>query len=175
MPVNPLENMSEALRRKNVSVDKFHENLNDPKLHSLPKDRKIDGSMKFFSSENLENGDGPSHLALSNYPMITAMKQAKGDTVDSVVQAKAALNEIISSQAANGHPCTLAQIQAKEADIRALSEVTRALDRKFTLYIIHVHAHSYIIVQYVELSSYRCDVTSEAHIEALSRLLCPPD
>ncbi|XP_077241603.1 protein ALWAYS EARLY 3-like [Tasmannia lanceolata] len=135
MPVNPLENMSEALRRKNVSVDKFHENLNDPKLHSLPKDRKIDGSMKFFSSENLENGDGPSHLALSNYPMITAMKQAKGDTVDSVVQAKAALNEIISSQAANGHPCTLAQIQAKEADIRALSEVTRALDRKEALLI----------------------------------------
>ncbi|XP_077240329.1 protein ALWAYS EARLY 3-like [Tasmannia lanceolata] len=130
MPVNPLENMSEALRRKNVSVEKFHENLNDPKLHSLPKDRKIDGSMKFFSSENLENGDGPSHLALSNYPMITAMKQAKGDTVDSVVQAKAAVNEIISSQAANGHPCTLAQIQAKEADIRALSEEALLIEMK---------------------------------------------
>ncbi|XP_077218287.1 protein ALWAYS EARLY 3-like isoform X2 [Tasmannia lanceolata] len=135
MPLNPLENMSEALRRQNVAVDKFHENFNDPKLHSVPKDWKIGGSMKFTSSENLENGDVLSHLASSNHPMVTLMKQAKGDTIDSVVQAKATANEMIAAQATYGQPCTLAQIQAKEADIRALSEVTRALDRKEALLI----------------------------------------
>lgn len=30
-------------------------------------------------------------------------------------------------------PCTLAQLQAREADIRALTELTRALDKKVLL------------------------------------------
>lgn len=33
-------------------------------------------------------------------------------------------------------PCTLAQIQAKEHDIRAIAEMTRALDKKVPVSII---------------------------------------
>lgn len=46
--------------------------------------------------------------------------------------AKAAANEVVAAaqQAMYAQPCTLAQIQAREADIRALAELTRALDKK---------------------------------------------
>lgn len=40
-------------------------------------------------------------------------------------------NEIVSPQrAVNSHQSALSQMQAKEADIRALAELTRSLDKK---------------------------------------------
>lgn len=50
------------------------------------------------------------------------------DANHAVSQAKAAAIDII--QASNNQPCMLAQNQAREADIIALSEMNRALDRK---------------------------------------------
>ena len=49
--------------------------------------------------------------------------------------AKATASEVVAAaqQAMYSQPCTLAQIQAREADIRALAELSRALDKKVYL------------------------------------------
>ncbi|XP_058107388.1 protein ALWAYS EARLY 2-like [Magnolia sinica] len=139
MPLNPLENLSEALRRQSSIVDKFREN-NDLKLDSLHKD-----IIKFPPSENLENADGFSHVASPNYPMNTLMKQAKGDTLDDIVQAKATANEVAAAQAMYGQPSTLEQIQAREADVQALSELSRALDKKEALLLELKHMNEEVM------------------------------
>ncbi|XP_043707298.1 protein ALWAYS EARLY 2-like isoform X2 [Telopea speciosissima] len=131
MPSNPLENMPEALRKKSITVDKFCENFNEPKL-SQPSDCKEGGYMKFASCEQ-ENLNGPPHIS-SSYAINNLVKQEKVDAVNCISQPKAAASEIVNAQeAAYTQPCTLPQIQAREADIRALSELTRALDKKEAL------------------------------------------
>lgn len=61
------------------------------------------------------------------------------DTSRAVSQAKAAVVDVVSAQQAGfSQPCMLSQNQAKEADIRALSELTRALDKKVILFYIVV-------------------------------------
>ncbi|KAL6009859.1 hypothetical protein ACLOJK_000290 [Asimina triloba] len=133
MPLNPLENLSEVLRRQSTIIDKYRENFNDLKLESQPKDSKVGGFVKYPLTESVENADLLSRAGSSNYPMNSLMKQTKGDGLDDVVQAKASSSEIASVQAAYGQPCTLAQIQAREADIKAMSELNRALDKKEAL------------------------------------------
>lgn len=134
MPLNPLDNMPEALRRQNVSGDKLHENSNEPKPNCRSKDWKSGGYMKVTSSENQENVDGTSKISSVAVPMNTLLKHAQGDTINAISQAKAAVAEIANVQkAAYTQPCTLAQIQAREADIRALAELSRVLDKKEAL------------------------------------------
>lgn len=61
------------------------------------------------------------------------------DTSLAVSQAKAAVIDVVSAQQAGfSQPCVLAQNQAREADIRALSELTRALDKKVVRFYIVV-------------------------------------
>ncbi|KAJ0985772.1 hypothetical protein J5N97_004128 [Dioscorea zingiberensis] len=134
MPLNPSENMPEVLRRQNIGVDRYCNSFTDIKLDDQPKDWKIEGALRSALTENLDVTDGTSHIT-SNYSMNTLLKQAKEDTVDATVQAKAAANEVAvaAQQAMYTHPCSLAQLQAREADIRALTELTRALDKKEAL------------------------------------------
>lgn len=133
MPLNPLENMPEALRRQNTAVDRFRENINWIKADSESEEWRSGGSIKLHQSENLEKVDGFCQVTSSNYPMNTLLSPAKGDTIDEVLQAKAAANEVASAQATYSQPYTFAQIQAREADIKALSELNRALDKKEAL------------------------------------------
>ncbi|KAG9454834.1 hypothetical protein H6P81_007738 [Aristolochia fimbriata] len=126
MPLNPLENMPEALRRQSFR------NYSEPKVDGLPKEWEFGGSWKLGFSETSEDVEGLSSVPSASYPINVLMKQAKGNTIDSVLQAKAALNEAVAAQAAYG-PCSMAQIQAREADIRALTDVARALDKKEAL------------------------------------------
>ncbi|KAM0938052.1 putative transcription factor MYB-HB-like family [Dioscorea sansibarensis] len=134
MPLSPSENMPEVLRRQNIGVDRYCNSFTDIKLDDQPKDWKIKGAPKSGLAENLDMTDGISHIT-SNYSINTLLKQAKEDTVDATVQAKAAANEVAvaAQQAMYSQPCTLAQLQAREADIRALTELTRALDKKEAL------------------------------------------
>ncbi|XP_043723026.1 protein ALWAYS EARLY 2-like isoform X2 [Telopea speciosissima] len=132
MPSNPLENMPEALQKQSVTLDKFCENFNEHKL-SRPSDSKEGGYMKFASSE-LENLNGLPCISSSSSPMNTLLKQGKVATANGISQAKAAASDIVDAQEATyTQPCTLAQIQAREADIQALYELTRALDKKKAL------------------------------------------
>ncbi|XP_010243547.1 PREDICTED: protein ALWAYS EARLY 3-like isoform X2 [Nelumbo nucifera] len=144
MPLNPMENMPKVLQRQNAGVDKLCENINEPKVN-LPKDWKSGGCMKFTPSENLEMADGSSQIS-STCPLNTLLTQEKGDTINSILLAKAATSEIVNSQQATyTQPCTLAQIQAKEADIRALSELTRALDKKEALLLELTHMNDEVL------------------------------
>lgn len=126
MPLNPLENIPEALRRQNIVANKFCTSFADTKIEDGSKEWKIGGSMKFAPAESLEITNGSSSIASSSYPMHTLMKQAK---------AKATVNEVAvaAQQAMYSQPCTLSQIQEREADIRVLAELSRALDKKEAL------------------------------------------
>ncbi|KAI3948066.1 hypothetical protein MKX01_014665 [Papaver californicum] len=130
MPLNTFENMPEALRRQNIAAGRLAENLNDPKLNNQSKDRTNGGYKSIAPSAKLETADVASQISSPIYPMHTLIKKAEGDTISDIVEAKAAANEM---KAAYTQPCTLAQIQAREADIRALSEMSRALEKKEAL------------------------------------------
>lgn len=54
----------------------------------------------------------------------------QGTTLDAVLQAKATISDVVAAQASHG-PCqTLAQIQARNADNKALMDLSRALGKK---------------------------------------------
>lgn len=69
----------------------------------------------------------------------------QGDTIDEILQAKAAANEVASAQATYSQPYTFAQIQAREADIKALSDLSRALDKKVTHLLLALHQGNYCV------------------------------
>ncbi|XP_026405505.1 protein ALWAYS EARLY 2-like isoform X2 [Papaver somniferum] len=130
MPLNALENMPEALRRQNIAAGRLSENLNDPKLNNQSKDKTTGGYKSIAPCAKLETTDVSSQISSPIYPTNTLIKKAEGDTVSDIAEAKAAANEM---KAAYTQPCSLAQLQAREADTRALSELSRALEKKEAL------------------------------------------
>ncbi|XP_020596183.1 protein ALWAYS EARLY 2-like isoform X2 [Phalaenopsis equestris] len=136
MPLNPVENIPEALQRQNLVINKFCSGFSDLRLDEQ-KEFKARDSLTFASTGRFEAVDGAPQVSSYSYPMNTLMNQAKGDTLDAIVQAKAAVNEVAvaAQQAMYGQPFTLAQIQAREADIRALADLSRTLDKKEALLI----------------------------------------
>ncbi|KAH9298261.1 hypothetical protein KI387_029943, partial [Taxus chinensis] len=133
MPLNPLENIPDALRRNNMGLEGLARTSEESQLEIESRGWGVGISPKIALIEKQDKaGSRPSFGPLSKYSFNTLLKQAKGDTVDSVVQAKAAASEVVAAaqQAMYNQPCTLAQIQAREADIRALAELTRSLDKK---------------------------------------------
>ncbi|XP_042433881.1 protein ALWAYS EARLY 2-like isoform X1 [Zingiber officinale] len=133
MPLNPFENIPEALRR-NIGLGRHSNSLKDLKLEDCTKDWRIGNSMRLTPNESFDIGGGSSPTTTS-YQMNTLMKHAKGDTLDAIVQAKATVNQaaVAAQQAMYNQPCSLSQIQEREADIRALAELSRALDKKEAL------------------------------------------
>lgn len=57
-------------------------------------------------------------------------------------QVQVGLSGTVSVQQAASQPSIIAQIQAKEADVQALSELTRVLDKK----VVHLVSRSCIIL-----------------------------
>ncbi|KAJ0093660.1 hypothetical protein Patl1_25107 [Pistacia atlantica] len=122
MPLNPFENMPASLTRQNVALGKFIENLNELKTNVQPRERNMEGYMKFAPCENLENTNGPSHMSPStNYHSNNLLQQQK---------VKVGPGEIINAQHIALQPSITVQFQAKQADVQALSELTRVLDKK---------------------------------------------
>ncbi|XP_042456861.1 protein ALWAYS EARLY 3-like isoform X1 [Zingiber officinale] len=134
MPLNPFVNIPEALRR-NIGLSRHSNSLKDLKLDDCTKDWRTGSSMRLNPNESFDIGGGSSPTSATSYQMNTLMKQAKGDTLDAIVQAKATVNQVaVAAQQAMYHqPCSLSQIQEREADIRALAELSRALDKKEAL------------------------------------------
>ncbi|KAF3331243.1 protein ALWAYS EARLY 2-like isoform X1 [Carex littledalei] len=124
MPLNPVQNMPEALRRQNSYASKF----GDQNFVVQDNDLRSGAPPRVSSSQSLEYTSGPSNIATS-YPKNTLLKQVKQETIYSVAHAKAAR---VARQGLYKHPCTLSQIQEREADIRALAELSRALKKKET-------------------------------------------
>ncbi|KAF8654527.1 hypothetical protein HU200_061718 [Digitaria exilis] len=131
MPLHPPENLPESLRQH--IVNEFYSRFSDINEDQM-KELVTGGAARFAS--NLNGADASFHIP-AGHPMSTLMKQAKVDSFDSIAQAKAAVNEVAAAtqQAMYNQPCTLSQIQEKEADIRALAELSRALDKKEALLV----------------------------------------
>ncbi|KAK6146164.1 hypothetical protein DH2020_020033 [Rehmannia glutinosa] len=122
MPLNPFENMPASLWRLTIAFNKFFENFNELKRNGL---------MKLCPGDNVDNTDAEDNK------LIIQQEYLKYDSVRQVALASAnAQTRFGSAQTASyqqteySQPNTLAQIQAKEADVQALAELTRALDKK---------------------------------------------
>ncbi|ESR32865.1 hypothetical protein CICLE_v10004186mg [Citrus x clementina] len=113
LPLNPLENMPASLTRPNVAFGKFMDNFTELQMNGQPRERDIEGYMKFTPCENLETAYAPSHISPStNYPINNLLQQHKGVSyTDSEVHV-----------GSTG--------QAKEEDVLALSHLRHALDKK---------------------------------------------
>ncbi|KAM5561232.1 protein ALWAYS EARLY 2 [Rosa sericea] len=120
MPSNPLDNMPEALKRQNIAFEKFP--------LTLPH---LNGNLNF---ERPVMNASSGHLEKEPSPMNTSLQQqGKGDTNHIISQPKAASVDIAGAQTASSQPGVVAHNQAREADIRALSDLNRALDKKKAL------------------------------------------
>ncbi|KAF8035870.1 hypothetical protein BT93_C1789 [Corymbia citriodora subsp. variegata] len=121
MPLNPLDNMPEALRRRSLFADKFP---------VISKEPQIEGNISFGGALLYDSG---VHLASAQSPMSNLMRQAK-DSNQAVFQGKVAAPGVVSTQQTFcSQPCRTVYSQAREADIRALSDLTHALDKKEAL------------------------------------------
>ncbi|KZV24018.1 protein ALWAYS EARLY 3-like [Dorcoceras hygrometricum] len=125
MPLYPSENMPSTLGRHTVAADKFLENFNELQINGRSKEY-----MKLSSSDILESIDGlvdheiePSQPIFRAFPTMLTSATAN-------VQSKAGPGEIASYQQTAQYQPTVAPNQANEADIEALAELTRALDKK---------------------------------------------
>ncbi|KAM0885301.1 hypothetical protein ACQ4PT_030394 [Festuca glaucescens] len=100
MPLHPLENFP----LQNI-VNKYYRSFPEVK----------------FEDRSTEYGGGGAARFVPN-----------GDTFDSVAHAKNTGNEatVAAQQAMYSQPCTLSQLQEREADIRALADLSHALDKK---------------------------------------------
>ncbi|XP_042050498.1 protein ALWAYS EARLY 3-like isoform X2 [Salvia splendens] len=121
MPVNPFEIMPAILGRHTITVDKFFESFNELKENGRAKEY-----IKLSPNTNLDNMDDIFRLSLLANPA-SFLKQSK---VASDVSTRPGTGDTATYQQTYPQPGTLAQIQAKETDIQALAQLTRALDKK---------------------------------------------
>lgn len=121
MPLNPLENMPETLRRQNLAFDKFSVTPKESKGNGY---LDFGGSMVSTSSGRLENATSPVNL-LSN--------PIKVDANRTVVHTKIPVPDVVAHQAAHSQPLSISHAQGREADIRAMTGLNHALNKKETL------------------------------------------
>ncbi|KAF9678015.1 hypothetical protein SADUNF_Sadunf08G0167900 [Salix dunnii] len=126
MPLNPLDNMPASMIGHSIALNRYIKNLNELKLSGQPAEKKMEG-FKFSPCENLEDNSALPHSSPSTYHCSVLLQQPMGGSNTQVNNGGETVN---TQQATNVHPLFCAQIQAKEADIHALSELTRALDKK---------------------------------------------
>ncbi|KAJ6762737.1 PROTEIN ALWAYS EARLY 1-RELATED [Salix purpurea] len=126
MPSNPLDNMPENLRRQRISA--------------LPRGLLVNvksNSREFTASENLGNAPSPKN-ALA--------KPAQVEAHCAIPLAKGVSTDIVNAQGVCSQPSMETQIQPKESDIRALSELNRALDRKASSALLNLRQHDTYLV-----------------------------
>ncbi|XP_057958844.1 protein ALWAYS EARLY 3-like isoform X2 [Malania oleifera] len=139
MPSNPMENMPASLKRNSVTavapvtrnsiaINKFFENSSELNVTRQLRDQNL-GNMKFIPCKNLENVDGMYCISSPASPTISSSKRAK-DGLTTANDKVGCNGMAINQQAANSQP---AHVQAKEADVHAISELTHALDKKEAL------------------------------------------
>ncbi|XP_038985220.1 protein ALWAYS EARLY 3-like isoform X2 [Phoenix dactylifera] len=135
MPLNPWENMPEDLRKQNGVNYHLCNNFTGKKPDGHIMELKMDSSAKFSPKKSLVIADGTSIMASTKYPCIALNEQAKGDMKDANALGKYSASEvaIVAQHMICDQPCTSAQIQEREADIRALAELNCALKKKEAL------------------------------------------
>ncbi|KAK6914463.1 DIRP domain, partial [Dillenia turbinata] len=122
MPLNPSENMPASLTSHGIAIDLL---LGDASGQS--KDQSA-GYKKYSLNDNQENVDGQSHQSPAHC-VRDPLKQ--GGPTGANLPLKVDVSEVTNAQQAEHlHPAATVHGQAKEADVQALFELTRALDKK---------------------------------------------
>ncbi|CAK7333147.1 unnamed protein product, partial [Dovyalis caffra] len=134
MPLNPLENMPASMMGHNIALNRYIKNLNELKINGQPAEKKMEG-FNFSPCENLEDASVLPYTSPSTYNCSDLLQEQKGCLVGSNTQVNIEGETVNTQQATNAQPSFCVQIQAKEADIHALSELTRALDKKVVFLI----------------------------------------
>ncbi|TKY54129.1 ALWAYS EARLY 3 protein [Spatholobus suberectus] len=128
MPLYPFENMPTSLIQHNISSAQINENFNELKPNGKLKQRKVAGNTILFPSENLDTIKN-LHISPTMHGSSTLSKQ--GFSSSSKSQLKVVCSEIGNAQlASSSQPSLLEHVHSKEADILAISELNRALDKK---------------------------------------------
>ncbi|KAG6551460.1 hypothetical protein Mapa_006883 [Marchantia paleacea] len=138
MPVHPLENMPEMMRRRRIIMDPLDRTAEDLKLEAKRVRVSAAGAARAALNERLERpGSLPGISSFSPFFLNNLTKRAQDDSVDSVRLAKAATNEAVAAtkQAIMSQPCTPGQSQARETDIRTLVDLGNALNKKEALVV----------------------------------------
>ncbi|XP_062108592.1 protein ALWAYS EARLY 3-like isoform X2 [Humulus lupulus] len=126
MPLNPMENLPASFTRHNDCFETF----NVCKINKQPKEGKTDEYVKVVSIGNVDN-NGNFYTSPSTHDICEGLRQKEGYASRSDLQAKVASYKTTTPQnKTNFQPSPLAQMRAKEADVQAISELTRALDKK---------------------------------------------
>ncbi|XP_017218646.1 protein ALWAYS EARLY 3 isoform X3 [Daucus carota subsp. sativus] len=129
MPSNPLENMPTSMTRHISARD--IENLSNFRMNGQAKDQRPEGYIKFSPSENLENVFSGPHTSAASHPTFNLLDPAKIGSA--FVDSQAILgpkDKVPNPQISYSHPSTLAHIKAQEADVQAIAELSRALEKK---------------------------------------------
>ncbi|XP_044498387.1 protein ALWAYS EARLY 2-like isoform X3 [Mangifera indica] len=126
MPSNTFDNVPEALRRQIVAAHK---------LSAISKELQGNGHTNFVQPI-IYASDG--HMKKAPIAMDTLVKQTKGDTNCAILQAKSVSVDIASALQANDQPSTVAQIQEREVDIQAVSELYHSLTKKASSALLHL-------------------------------------
>ncbi|XP_021727746.1 protein ALWAYS EARLY 3-like isoform X3 [Chenopodium quinoa] len=132
MPLNPVENMPSSLKRHDGAIDKFYEALKQFKANERSEDRMKEEIIKLTPSQKMENADGTSNIA-PFYLISNSSKQAKDVFGTPSSHEKTGQIDVVSPQQVMTQQSALSHVQVKEADIRALAELSRALDKKNAL------------------------------------------
>ncbi|CAI0467462.1 unnamed protein product [Linum tenue] len=128
MPLNPAENLPASLTRHVLALNNFIENLNEYKTNGSVMEKTIEGRAKVIHPESLENANGFPHRPPPNYHV---MQPSQGVPLGLATPITTGFGETINpQQGATAQPSIHAHIQAKEVDIQALSELSRALEKK---------------------------------------------
>ncbi|KAF9619419.1 hypothetical protein IFM89_006994 [Coptis chinensis] len=110
MPSNLLKSIPEAVRRENISAVKNHNNFSES-INSQSKGWRFGGHPRCASGENLECTASPSFFSSPTHPANSYLMLAKCEIACEVRNV----------------PET---IKSRDADIQALSDLSRALDKK---------------------------------------------
>ncbi|KAK1390484.1 Always early [Heracleum sosnowskyi] len=129
MPSNPLENIPTSMTRHTNVTDV--ENLNNFKMNGQAKGQRSEGCIKYSPHDNLENVNSVPQSSPASYPTLNLLKPAK--LCSTVVDSQAIMgpkDKVSNLQISYSHPSSLAQIRVQEADVQAIAELTRALEKK---------------------------------------------
>lgn len=123
MPLNPLENMPASLAKHYVSLNHHNQNSSEEKMHERVKESMPEG----FPKLSCEAGHP---LSSPNYNINNSLKQEKLEISSSDPQVQNGVDQALDLQLFNSQPSNIGHFHAREADVQALSELTRALDKK---------------------------------------------
>ncbi|ESQ47723.1 hypothetical protein EUTSA_v10019941mg [Eutrema salsugineum] len=123
MPLNPLENMPASLARHYALSTYDIQNPSEEKMHDRVQENMPEGYLKLSC-------DTGHPLNSPIYNVSNSLKEEKVDISSSDPQAQHVVDGALDLQMYNSQPSSIGHIHAREADVQALSELTRALDKK---------------------------------------------